>query len=90
MWHERTENTVSRLAKSSENVAEQLDESSKLQEEMIAKQSNSLEQQAEILKNEAYLKEAMKTNAKDIDDIFKEMRHNTEVKYCGNFSVLRS
>ena len=80
MWHERTESTVSRLAKSSENVAEQLDESSKLQEEMIAKQSNSLEQQAEILKNEAYLKEAMKTNAKDIDDIFKEMRHNTEVK----------
>ena len=80
MWHERTENTVSRLAKSSENVAEQLDESSKLQEEMIAKQSNSLEQQAEILRNEAYLKEAMKTNAKDIDDIFKEMRHNTEVK----------
>ncbi|XP_072025194.1 uncharacterized protein [Amphiura filiformis] len=78
VWHERTENTVSRLAQSSEDVAEQLDFSSKLQEEMIQKQSSSLEQQEEIIKNGAYLKEALKSSTKDMKDVFAEVKQNTE------------
>lgn len=79
VWHENTENTVSRLARSSEEVADQLDISSQRQEEMIEKQNISLEQQEEILKNEGKLWEAVQASARDLEDVFDEMKQNTKV-----------
>ena len=59
VWHEHTENIISRLTKSSEVAAELLENSNKLQEEMLHKQDISLEQQAEVFKNYANLHQAL-------------------------------
>ena len=49
MWYERTENTISRLTKSSKAVAELLESNSKLQEEMMHKHDILLAQQAKFM-----------------------------------------
>ena len=69
IWHERTENTVSLLAKASKNAAKLLGESNKLQADMIKKQS-------QILKNETLLTRALKINIDNIDNFFREFKLN--------------
>lgn len=77
VWHEKTEETVSKLAKSSEVVADQLEVTSNLQSQMMEKQTASMQNQEVILQNEKYLREALKSSADSVRDIFDEMKSST-------------
>ncbi|PIK52669.1 hypothetical protein BSL78_10436 [Apostichopus japonicus] len=77
VWHEKTEETVSKLAKSSEVVADQLEVTSNLQSAMMEKQTASMQNQEVILRNEEYLREALKSSADSVRDIFDEMKTST-------------
>nr|XP_006820991.1 PREDICTED: uncharacterized protein LOC100374938 [Saccoglossus kowalevskii] len=74
IWHERTESTVSRLADSSETVAEQLEVAGKIQEQMIVRQNESLKNQEEILQSGQHLKETLNSQTEDIQSSFNEMK----------------
>ncbi|XP_038067892.1 uncharacterized protein LOC119737533 isoform X2 [Patiria miniata] len=78
VWHEQTEQTVSRLAQSSEDVAVKMEVTGKLQEEMIEKQGASLMQQDLILQNEEKLRDALQTSSQDIKNVFAEMKDQTQ------------
>lgn len=77
VWHEKTEQTVSKLAESSEIVADQLQVTSHLQAEMMQKQNTSIQNQNVILQNEEYLREALKSSAESVKDVFEEMKSST-------------
>ncbi|RUS70662.1 hypothetical protein EGW08_021583, partial [Elysia chlorotica] len=49
VWHEHTENTITRLSDSSSQVAEQLENSHELQRNMLLSQSQSLENQERLM-----------------------------------------
>ena len=71
VWHEHTEETVEKLAQSSEDVVEQLEESGRLQESMIQQQNQSLKNQEQILAQEAQLRDALKTSTNSIQEVCK-------------------
>ncbi|XP_033099249.1 uncharacterized protein LOC117102906 [Anneissia japonica] len=78
IWHERTEDTVSRLATSSESVAEQLETTSELQDKMMQRQSQSLANQEAIIKNEKYLQMALHQSSQDLQQVFNDMKISTK------------
>ncbi|XP_071784082.1 uncharacterized protein [Asterias amurensis] len=78
VWQEQTEITVSRLAKSSEEVAVKMEATGQLQEEMKVKQEESLEQQRLILENEEHLRQTLETSSNDIKSDFAEMKQSTQ------------
>ncbi|XP_022098503.1 uncharacterized protein LOC110983480 isoform X2 [Acanthaster planci] len=80
VWHEQTEQTVSRLAQSSENVADKMEVTGKLQEEMIEKQGESLKQQDLILQSEEKLRDALQTSSQDIKNVFAEVKDQTQTQ----------
>ncbi|XP_039266107.2 uncharacterized protein LOC120341632 [Styela clava] len=65
-WHEATENTISRLADNSAEVATQLENSADVAKEMVAQQSKSLENQEILLQNEEKLKNSMEKSVLDV------------------------
>lgn len=65
-WHEATENTISRLADNSAEVATQLEHSSDVAKEMVAQQTKSLENQEILLQNEERLKDSMEKSVLDV------------------------
>ncbi|XP_071809895.1 uncharacterized protein [Asterias amurensis] len=78
VWHEQTESAVSRLVLSSEEVADKMEATGQLQEEMKVKQEESLEQQHLILKNEEHLRHTLETSSNDIKSVFAEMKQSTQ------------
>ncbi|XP_072179155.1 uncharacterized protein [Diadema setosum] len=77
VWHQHTEETVEKLAQSSEDVAERLEETGRLQASMIQQQNESLRNQKEILAQEAQLKLALQTSSSSIKEVFEEMKTST-------------
>eukprot|EP00057_Strongylocentrotus_purpuratus_P020023 XP_011674497.1 PREDICTED: uncharacterized protein LOC100889163 [Strongylocentrotus purpuratus] len=77
VWHQQTEDTVEKLAQSSEDVAVQLEVTGRLQEDMIKQQNESLKNQQEILAQEAKLNQALKSSTNSIHEVFAEMKSST-------------
>ena len=77
VWNEATEKTIETLAESSSNVALQLQESSKLQSEMIRQQNNSLENQKILMKNAANLTDTLSNSSDEISHLFHTFKEST-------------
>lgn len=77
VWQQKTEDTVNKLSSTSNKVAEQLEASLINQQKVLEGQKSSLSNQGEILKNEAYLKSALKTSAESAKQAFLDMKKAT-------------
>lgn len=76
MWQQRTEDTISKLSRTSQDVAEQLDKSAERQFLVLEKQNVSLENQKEIISNEIHLSETLRNSTLNAKRAFEDMKQN--------------
>ena len=76
MWQQRTEETISKLSRTSQDVVEQLEESAERQFLVLEKQNVSLENQKEIISNEIHLSETLRNPTLNAKKAFEDMRQN--------------
>lgn len=79
VWHEKTQKTIHRLSVSSEEVADQLEESSKLQKQVLESQNQSLKNQELILDKARNLSKIINSSAEDIHEMLSDFQ-KTAVK----------
>lgn len=77
IWQKKTEDTVNRLTTSSKAVADQLETSLANQLKMLEGQKDSLSNQKQLIKNEVYLKNALKSSAENAKEAFMDMKKAT-------------
>ncbi|XP_028402035.1 uncharacterized protein LOC114524977 [Dendronephthya gigantea] len=77
IWQQKTEDTINKLSSTSKLVAEQLEASLTNQKRVLEGQTSSLSNQRDILKNEVYLKNALKTSAESAKEAFLDMKKAT-------------
>ena len=77
VWQQKTQETINKLSSTSNMVANQLEDSLTNQRKVLQGQKSSLTNQGEILKNEAYLKSALKTSAESAKEAFLDMKKAT-------------
>ena len=77
IWQKRTEETVNRLTTSSKEVADQLEVSLANQQKVLESQKNSLLNQDQMMENEVYLKNALKSSAENAKEAFLDMKKAT-------------
>lgn len=71
VWQEQTEKTISRLSENSAVVAQQIEDSSSLQQEIMKKQNDSLENQEQLLQRGNELKSALEDSAVDVQKMLR-------------------
>ncbi|KAK2549671.1 hypothetical protein P5673_029793, partial [Acropora cervicornis] len=76
LWHHKTENTISKLSKTSEDVASQLEDSARKQLQMLQKQNTSLENQQKIISQEMQLSETLRNSTLNARKAFENMKQN--------------
>ena len=74
VWHEKTQKTIQRLSLSSEQVADQLEESSKLQQTVIERQNQSLKNQETILDKAHNLSKIINTSSENIHEMLSDFQ----------------
>ena len=74
VWHEKTQKTIQRLSVSSEQVADQLEESSKLQQTVIERQNQSLKNQETILDKAHNLSKIINTSSENIHEMLSDFQ----------------
>lgn len=77
LWQKKNEDTINKLSSTSNMVAAQLEASLTNQKQVLEGQKSSLSNQGEILKNEAYLKSALKTSAESAKEAFLDLKKAT-------------
>lgn len=77
VWHQETEQTITRLAHSSEDVADRLEESSKLQEAMIGQQNLTLHNQEIILDKATNLSDIISTSSENMHQLYTDFKKST-------------
>ena len=76
LWQEKTEDTISKLSRTSQDVAVQLEDSAQRQIQVLEKQNVSLQNQKEIISNEIYLSETLRNSTSNAKKAFEEMKQN--------------
>lgn len=76
LWQQKTEDTISNLARTSQDVAAQLEESAQRQILVLEKQNVSLENQKEIIFNEIHLTETLRNSTSVAKKAFEDMKQN--------------
>ncbi|XP_015773747.1 PREDICTED: uncharacterized protein LOC107351957 isoform X2 [Acropora digitifera] len=76
LWQHKTENTISKLSKISEDVASQLEDSARKQLQMLQKQNTSLENQQKIISQEMQLSETLRNSTLNARKAFEDMKQN--------------
>ena len=74
VWHEKTQSTIRRLSTSSEQVADQLEESSRLQLQVIQRQNQSLKNQENILDKANNLSKIINSSSENIHDMLSDFQ----------------
>lgn len=74
VWHEKTQKTIQRLSLGSEQVADQLEESSKLQLEVIERQNQSLKNQETILDKANNLSKIINSSSENIHEMLSDFQ----------------
>lgn len=90
-WQERTEKTVTKLSKASEEVADQLEDSLKNQIEVLQHQNKSLVNQKKILQHERNLTNTLASSTMDAKKAFEEMReraHEQRALFSETFDMI--
>ena len=76
LWQQRTEDTISKLSRTSQDVAAQLEDSAQRQLLVLEKQSTSLENQRKIISNEIQLSETLRTSTLNAKKAFEDIKQN--------------
>ena len=76
LWQARTEETISKLSRTSQQVAAQLEESAQRQIQVFQQQNISLENQKEIISNEIQLSATLKNSILIARKAFEDMKQN--------------
>ena len=74
VWHDKTQATIRRLSTSSEQVADQLEESSRLQMEVIHRQNQSLKNQENILDKANNLSKIINSSSESIHEMLSDFQ----------------
>ncbi|XP_067684919.1 uncharacterized protein [Haliotis asinina] len=78
IWHEETENTIGRLSDSSSQVASKLEDSYKLQNEVLKQQEESIKNQEMIMNKASNLSNIIAASSDDIHEMFKDFKETTQ------------
>ncbi|GFN84535.1 U3 small nucleolar ribonucleoprotein protein imp4-like [Plakobranchus ocellatus] len=78
VWHEHTEQTISRLSDSSSQVAEQLETAQELQKGMLLTQSQSLENQERLMNQTVNLNSIINSSSKTVQVLFEDLKKSTQ------------
>ena len=76
LWQKKTEDTISKLSRTSREVSVQLEDSAQKQLLVLEKQNVSLENQKKIIVNEIQLTETLKTSTSNAKKAFEDMRQS--------------
>jgi len=76
-WHQETERAIDRLSVNSEEVVNQLEQTSELQSEMIKRQNTTLKNQEIILDKAANLSDIISESKENIHIMFEEFKKTT-------------
>ena len=76
LWQQRTEDTISKLSRTSQDVAAQLEDSAQKQLLVLEKQNTSLENQRKIISNEIQLSKTLRTSTLNAKKAFEDMKQN--------------
>ena len=76
LWQQRTEDTISRLSRTSQDVAAQLEDSSQKQRLVLENQNTSLKNQKKIISNEIHLAETLRNSTLNAKKAFEDMKQN--------------
>ena len=77
VWQELTENTLHRLVDNSAQVAEQISDSSSLQQEMMKQQNLSILNQRTLLKTGSELKKTLEDSSSDVHEMVDQFKEST-------------
>ncbi|XP_068719455.1 uncharacterized protein [Montipora capricornis] len=78
LWQHRTEDTISKLSRTSDDVASHLEDSAKKQLLVLEKQNKSLENQQEIISRELQLSETLRNSTLNAKRAFEDMKQNAD------------
>lgn len=76
LWQQRTEDTISRLSRTSQDVAAQLEDSSQKQRLVLENQNTSLKNQKKIISNEIHLSETLRNSTLNAKKSFEDMKQS--------------
>ena len=76
LWQQRTEDTISRLSRTSKDVAAQLEDSSQKQRLVLENQNTSLKNQEKIISNEIHLSETLRNSTLNAKKSFEDMKQS--------------
>ncbi|XP_046358220.2 uncharacterized protein LOC124136351 isoform X2 [Haliotis rufescens] len=78
VWHEETENTIGRLSDSSSQVASKLEDSYKLQNQVLKQQEESIKNQEMIMDKASNLSNIISASSDDIHVMFADFKETTQ------------
>ncbi len=87
IWHENTEEAISGLTKTSVKVAETLKNSSKLQEDIVRNQVETLDFQKQIAEHGSILSQNVEQSRMHVRELMKELRASTDEQKTMIFSI---
>ena len=87
VWQEETERTISKLADNSEIVAQQLEDTSHLQVEIMKKQNDSIKNQEILLESGIELKKTLEESTVDVQQMMDEFKETTSEQKALIFEV---
>ena len=87
IWHQETENAIHDLTQTSNDVAKSLHNSSKLQQDIMANQIETLSYQKEIAEHGTILSQSMEQSREHVKELMKELRASTDEQKSMIFSI---
>ena len=87
VWHDKTESTIHRLADNSATVAQQMEDSSQLQTELLKRQNDSIENQQLLLERGNELKKSLEQSSIDVHKMLVEFKETTSEQRAMIFEV---
>ena len=87
IWQEETENTVNRLTVNSEQVSRTMEESHKLQGEILSNQHLTIEYHRQLVENGTVLSQAIEASRENVIDMLTEFKTSTAEQRSMIFEV---
>lgn len=87
VWHEETQETVSRLAATSAKVSRSMEDSHRLQVDILEGQEKTLEFNRQLVANSSYLTRAIEVSKESVRDMITEFRVSTNEQKTLIFEV---
>jgi len=87
IWHENTEEAISGLTKTSSQVAESLKNSSKLQEDIVKNQMETLDYQKKIAEYGTLLSQSVEQSKHHVRELMDELKSSTDEQKTMIFSI---